>query len=551
MKRSCGRLCVLFILCLSLFLLTSCAKEVVEKPRDTDPTPAPETVAPSLTEGEEPIPQSEVVDYQALLGEWSSYLAYSAPKEAAHRALFTLPENGVCTSVGESFLEVRIPFSEGERSGTRISVYNLSEGLTVLENLESVTGQTQYALRYSGAVIEVAATSSEGAVNYTYYDSKGASLLASPSEASLMSEYESSGYTFTTVGERCYLAKGNTLLGDFAAGEEHILPEADLTFGGYRYSLLGEEISVFDESGRLLVRYGRSEIYRDAKAEVLSDGRVMLFAATPAEGETSDATVKDREGSAWRLSLLLIDPATGKTIEKTPAYHLAEGRMITHADGRGSSLAPKGDYQYAEIYKISGGVLASEATPVILDNEMQVVAELPLILKNQETLLGATDENHLMISADVAEVECFYLINLVTCKTTLYPNPASSDYLFLRGAFLWEDTLYNTNMNERYDLRDSDYEILGGRVVIWSEGKSILLSVEDGALTPVSLGESRALYNGDCDLYDVLSGEGRMLYDGNGELLCACRSIELLFVTDGATVFRCSQSGGWVYYILQ
>jgi hypothetical protein len=233
MKRSCGRLCVLFILCLSLLLLSSCAKEVVDEPRDTAPAPAPETVAPLLTEGEEPIPQSEVVDYQALLGEWSSYLAYSAPKEAAHRALFTLPEDGVCTSVGESFLEVRIPFSEGERSGTRISVYNLSEGLTVLENLESVTGQTQYALRYSGAVIEVAATSSEGAVSFTYYDSKGASLLAAPSEASLMSDYESSGYTFTTVGERCYLAKGNTLLGDFAAGEEHILPETDLAFGGY------------------------------------------------------------------------------------------------------------------------------------------------------------------------------------------------------------------------------------------------------------------------------------------------------------------------------
>jgi hypothetical protein len=355
------------------------------------------------------------------------------------------------------------------------------------------------------------------------------------------------------VGGKCYLAKDGALLGVFEAGKEHILPETDLTYGGYRYAFSENEICIFNEDGGELVRYERGELYRNAHVEVLSDGRVMLYRATPCEKNEASCTAIDREGNGYVLSCLLMDPAKGCVTEHTPTYLLAEGRMITHAENRNTRLSPKGDYQYAEIYKISGGVIADSATPVILNNDMRIVTELPLILKNQKTLVGATDENHLMIRTDgiAPEYDRLYLVNLVTCKISLYPNPASASYRFVGFGFLYGDMLYNVDMTESVSLGGQDYEILGERVILYGEEKTTLISAEGGSLSSAELPVGRARYDGELDLYEILGGEGRMLYDGKGSLLVSCRSFEILSVSEDALLLRCELSDGWGYYTLQ
>ncbi len=559
------KLCLILLLS-CLLILCACSKEEPEAPTDSSAPVLPEIGADSGSEAEEPIPQNEVVDYQAILGEWSKYLGYLAPEEPflSRETLFDLSAGDTYTDLGGNFVTVKTSRTEEGQSISRYALYHLKNGIQIGTDWESAQGDKdpRYSFRVSGAVVEVESSlwseeiSPAGYVtSYRYYDASGAVINEQPLAQSELEEYERNGYTFTTVCGKCYVSREGELLSVFAAGEERVIPEADLIYDGYRYLFGAEEIRILDGQGKELMHYPLSSAYDETDTVVLGNGNVLVYRRSVCDRSATDYTAEDRFGEKTALSYVLLDVVKREVREIAPTFALVTESVITSVENRNTCLVPLGEYQYAEVYKITGGRLASGATPVILDHEMNVVTELPLILKHQQSVVCAVSEHQLVIRADGvgAGNERYYSANLVTCKVTLYPDLASGLYETVDRGFVFENVLYHRTMTDTVPLRAGTYEILGGRVFVRDGNGLSIIFPSGGQFLRKTLESGELILHEDAGLYEVIASDGatRFLYNRQGDTVATAQTWEVVRHFGDSLVLRCDGADGSVYYTLR
>ena len=201
---------------------------------------------------------------------------------------------------------------------------------------------------------------------------------------------------------------------------------------------------------------------------------------------------------------------------------------------------------------------------------MYVVKELPLILKNQVSLVRAASDRFwiLRLSAVNSQypytpISYYYSLDIGVGTVALYADLNTVGYTVVDGGFLYDDVLYNDMMIKLMDLSEADsYRVLGnGRLLVVTEQDEklvqMLLYVENQQAKTVVLGDENDVITALPDMedsfrVDVYDGSGKLtrvqLCDLNGKLILSGDSIWQNLSTDGLYVIGCQKDGKTVYY---
>ncbi len=597
-KRSRWILLLSVLLCLSM-LFASCQPS--DEPADSTDSSTTEAGGAGVTadteaEAEEPIPLNEVVDYQALVNEWTKYVTYRAPKEDAKRTvrqLFTVPENVYeAESITEYFLDetsyypfVLLTKSQEDIPGgvitTTYEVYHMKNASRVGEwTTTSDPDATSFSFsHYDGLVLEVRIHEqvfvvddpntdpptghNEWIYTYDYYDANGNLIVQDVAAVDAGADQSFTGLyqDRVTVGGQILVGRDGKLLASFPAGAE--LPVVDdvqvtathngLTYGWIYLSGRSQSFVVYDAQGYSRIQYTPYEGYDDYTETILSDGNVLMQYSLLCQDGEEDYTYEDpltQEKYRYRTDLLNV--TTGAVTELQTGF-VIDWMMSSLQDGDiHMRLTDEfAAYQYAEIYKIVDGKQAVTPTFAILDGSLQIVAELPPILKNQIWLDIAVDGNTWVLAAKQGQDIVYYSLDPTTCKLSRYSSE-TGDYTMKNGLIL-DGFIYNSKMAEVFDLngvRVLNYDLIenqedGLTMVLVamkdSEGavtQKLLQIGANGTLSTVTLGDDNdkvsyeEVINGEwmfvVDAYDASgSYQGQKLYHTSGQLLVVGESVQV------------------------
>ena len=517
-------LCMLFASCQSGEIEETEPEETVpqETNEETGAETGSETVRP-----EEPTPQSESVDYKKLVDKWNEYLEYRDPKgetpEVTMEEIFNanpmaVTDYGfgfkVVTSYSDEIIDLdsEVPDDEITVRTYTYDIYSLVSGKKIKGGLtakgargfyewefsyEAADHSSYYEFMAIGCIFELAKYEwveipnddpeaepmGEYVVKYYYFDNEGNALNK---EALTERQYVNSNYygsmtgTFSVLDKGYYVYNGK-IIETFKAGQEIVIPVVKNEYKGYKYDLNDHydgTIRVYNANNVKVAEY----VYATTswivdRIEILANGNVLIAYSSDVIDDVSDYTYED-----GNLKYEIIDIATGKVVQVAAEYVI--DRMSTDYDDGGLGLFPKGDYQYAEIYKIADGEADSEISYVILDNELKVIAELPKILKNQVDVYGTISASKIAVEI---ETGWLYSVDMNTGKCELYVNLEYFTELE-GGGFIYRDALYNDAMEKVMDLDDYTVHWFGGDLYLcdsFAGGEYVLTYFKDGQLCQV------------------------------------------------------------------
>lgn len=555
-------------------------------PTDTQETPNEEDE--EETE-EEWIPDNQTVIYRAIVEEWGKYLTYKTPEP--EKSLTATPifeeREGVKVQVYGTFTRVtEIEKIEGESlENHKITFYHTQTGKAVTPTYE--TSNAPDAAVYScwsfDTVIAVAkctprVTRETPAWNYVevydYYDAEGTKLNQEPKNEMDITEVEKNGYTYVFVEDLCYVSKNGELVHIFPRGSEREFPALDRVYGDYGYVFGEKSVYILGKNAEILASYALNASFPRNQIEftVLSDGSLLIqYLWVCSDGEES-YTVKDAYGNKYILSNVILDVTSGRATE-APAQFLIH-RLVTNADDDGMGLSVKDDCQYAEIMKIQNRELVGNAIPVILDRELKIVKELPLILKNQESLVRAVSDRFWILRVSAVQsvypytpVTYYYSVDLNVGTVSLYADLDAGEYERVLGGFLFKDALYNDMMMKQMDLSDvQSYQVLDdGKILVETvtEERTVIKTlawVENHQLKTQVLCDGNdyvsVWYNvGSAFFVNVCEPDNQIvrqeLRNANGELLFSGKNIWVIQNLKDWYVIRCIRDEATVYYIVR
>ncbi|MBR2354536.1 MAG: hypothetical protein IKA76_08560 [Clostridia bacterium] len=574
-KRSRWILLLAAMICLSM-VFVSCGSNVSDgkNPPDEDEVLAPDDTGADGNEEEtveewEPI--RETVLYRTITDEWSKYLGYKqpeAPKLVSATPLFRTESDSMVQKRNGAFYEITYKVSAVQKENHQwlvtyaVVVYNVHSAKAVTPVLQYDNDlAVVHSFRYTDSVVEVETVTrieevdelGAPVVNYVtefnYYDATGKKLNAEPLEQSDMTERELNGYHYVVVGDVCYISKEGEILSVCPRGAEREPIKTDLDYGAYGYVFRSDKISVVDEKGALISEYLYSTAYDSARHTVLSNGNLFVRYERACAANESLYTAEDLNGQRTLYSYVTVDVKTGAIRELPVEFRI--DRIITNAEDGESDLMLKGDYQYAEITKITDGVLAEKKVPVILDANLKIVKELPLILKNQDSLVRAISESCWLVRLEAENAQgqvipYFYSVDL-SGMVHLYVNVTDSDYRWIEGGFLYEDALYDPMMSLKMSLREETYTVLSNGRLLLGGNKLVYMEEEDA--TSVVLDELKI-----ATITERMIEEKQLLvssyeiWNANGVSLVQGDSISLLSTYGDCILVRCQYVDGTAYY---
>ncbi len=593
-KRS-GLILVLSVLLCVSMLFVSCKSGDT----DTNDTNTSETSIETTTEPvkKEPIPQSEKIDYVSILEKWNEYISYIAPEEEeAMGANKMYTDNGDGTLIDRvdrgMFWEVTFKYI-GYTHGRTVKLFSKQTGEQIGGAYVMLLGSNiSYSFSYTGCVVEIATYTVEDdetvTVTYDYYDVNGDRL----NEAAVAAEdrYDVSvrdagdGYYFITVGDTVYLMYDDELVRSFERGEELLLPYTNYEYGEYNYYIPEwyedeQTIYVINSDDVICAEYQISKEYDSREWYILANGNVLISYVAYCDEEESLYTYEDKLGNEVLLYNVILDVATGKTTAIPATYQIVN--LLTPYSSEEKNVVFNGNYQYAEICKIVDGVLSEIATPVILDNDMKILAELPLMVKNQSFFAGMLDEDSMLVLGEMLTEEnrggVMYRVDATGVE--LYVDQSNPLYKVVENGFIYNGTLYNDRMQPLYELSEAeDYLLLNDRRTILVKVKDAddddefllsLLMIENGALESVALADetdtfhplevgSRGFIVTVVDEFEVEEGEeeippeiSQAFYSDDGTLLFSGEDIELLSDDGEAYLVACTSEGVTSYYVVR
>ena len=593
-KRSRWILVLSVVLCISM-LFVSCESDV------TDATETNTSDTETQATPKEPIPENEKIDYKNIFEKWYEYISFTAPEaEDAMGAtkLYSYYDGSDAPYLAVKGMFYEATFTYGDESfGRTVKIFNKMTGQQIGNTYDNIPdGDTVYSFKYVGCVVEIstlvkATLTSEAVRTYDYYDINGNKINESPvaeeDRYELSASSPAEGYLFVTVEDKVYVVYENEILRIFKLGEERLLPHTNYEYGELRYYIPtyvedeDDTIYVLDADNRICAHYKLRNAYDSRRISILANGNVLIEYENYCGEDEALYTYEGFYGEKILLYNVILDVTTGKTTEVPAEFRIDS--ILTPAISEESNIVFNGNYQYAEIRRIVDGKITAKTEPVILDNDMKILAELPLIVKNQESLIGALDEESLLVSGEALSIGSGRVIYRATAEgVELYVNEFAYDanfmpvYTMLKNGFIYNSTLYNDRMQPIYEFHPERENLIldGGRTILVEadeddETVKKLLWIKDGTLKSVTLADEddalallddgvRGFMVTVTDVIEPEEGEDEVppvtsyaMYSNDGALLLKAAEITIVSDDNGSYLVRCVSDGTTSYYVVR
>lgn len=513
------------LLCFSM-LLTSC--DFGKTKDETEATTEAETEAPEVVDA--------VVDYKSIVQKWSEHLTFTAPVEektvlSEANSVFSDAENdnlnvkasqlGWFYVVENERLET-VFYNDPAMPGIELSkiavverlyrVYDAATGSMILEKRLTVDEEDPYSptCRISpvtcGAIylqileVETLAykteTDDQGqetrvpVLTYTYYDTNGTRIASQETPASAVMnvgmnitlDLGEKIYTFSDVGELLYV---------FEKGTERLIPYGAKEYGAYLYVFNGLNVTVVDQAYKKVYSYTESDDYDWTDRYVIANGERVVYQYQTLVGTPDSAyDFENFGGNQYLISHVIVDVKNGSVTEVERDFRIV--KLLTEVDAEETGIAAKDGQQLAIIRKIAEDTLSNDYVFAILDNELNVVAELPSFIKAQSDVVGMLDGDRLLIASSTYDKgqQLYYTVSLKSGTVELYVDAIDSAYEWVENGFIHGEKLYNDECEELLDLGDYvSYNVYDDFLILREEFAVSLCYIQDGELVNTTIAD--------------------------------------------------------------
>ena len=526
------------------------------------------------------VPEKDDIDYKTILDEWSKYItsvgSTAKPTYESYRKLISATSNDKMTQSVSFYgdmaklttvysAEYRDVYNEyGYYVGRELTTpsrvetkfFNLYSGNaeTIVYKNETnavvLPGANRYKYSYEtnvlfNTIIEVVEKEAKYSVEhneitgtdyvyaweyvltYTYYDSLG-NVLGERSASTRATTIDAGGVTGVKIGNNVYHCRDGKIIMVSDASNTYAVPDFTTEYKDNRYSFDSDSgilqvITIKKDSYDVLVNYTLPSMYTDnVEYSILSNGDVLFRAMNICDSNSTDYDF-EYYGYKCDMANILVSITTGEATEIESPFYI--DRIICDIEAENYGIALNGDYQYAEIRRISDKKLSEVTEFVILDNTLAEVAQLPAIFKNMASLERGLGNNLILVEVEsVYDYSASFAANMSTGEIVRYVN---ENYTAIDNGFIKNGKVYNNALEEVYDLSDIDtYSSSRGYLVCEDDGYvSIGYITAGGSFVYNQIGDSvtylgNHLYR-ETDYSDYYYGESyaQSLYTFNGKAL--------------------------------
>lgn len=299
-------------------------------------------------------------------------------------------------------------------------------------------------------------------------------------EFALREEYDIPVYNENAIT----LSDGYTYFEEY--GYKYVLTESqpivqkigDLTM----YTIPGMTVTVFDDDYKVLVDY-TTDCYHVSGYAVLGDGSLYIceYEILPSTATEFDFAMADMKFNAVHK---IVDPKSGK-VESIDLDYVVSGlfnnvttsiRSFTtistanvSANTNSELLAfkslmdtcsVKNGYTLAQVQKIEEGSLATESVFVVLDDDLNIVAELPKFMPNQIGYASFVDERMIFVNVTATDSKTVsYMIDVKEGNASLFVH----EYLgvdrvtVLNNGYYFNGIVFDKDWNAVCDFNKEGY----------------------------------------------------------------------------------------------
>lgn len=546
------------LLCLSMLLIScSQASNSTETAPETTATPTPAVT-------DYPVPEDVKIDYAAILAKWSEYITFNGvtlDTESLGEINYKFDvEDGYSTDayvtkLGSFYLvtiensEYNYFYDRYDPSYYTYKLYNIETGDMILTRSLSYDA-TSYRnptctirpMSASGInlpIIEVKETrwvteTDENGYDYetevtyySYYDEKGTEIdYRLPADERKQAYYNVDDNTvrYEDDGKVYVYDYSGKYLVTYNKGEEKLIPNVDCEYGDFLYVFQSDYVYVLDKNYEKLCEYKISNDYDSFTDYTLENGNLLFVYTKKVSAESQNFDYEDKNSDKYIQQMVLLDVKTGKTTELERDFVIFPYDVITQRDSEIYGMEFKGENQLAFICKINDGLLSNQTTIAILDNEINIVAELPAFVKTQFGTAGMIDETKLLIYAcNYDETQTlYYTVDVKDATVALGAVMSGAD--FIDGGFIIDERLYNFDSEMLADLRDyENYTLYKTFILLENEEKTVLAYILDGKLI------TKTLAYGDCAV-NVSANESviivKDIYDYDDHVTSASETVD-------------------------
>lgn len=481
----------------------------------------------------------------------------------------------------------------------------------------------QDAGRYTGIVEVVVgrydATEDVFTYTYSYYDVDKNPLPKNLTERPDVSVADmGNGDIGVVIDDKYYVCRGGAILYTFDRGEERMLPEITFEYAGYQYCMTGATIFVFDAEYELLsendLPFEALENAENLQIEILDNGNLFLQWFDELDVDATEYDYQNKYETKYDLNQIIIDVATGEHRElemtefisekeladeekekeekeegKTPeepeetkkpeAVRYLFSNLLTNFESDETTVKINDGYQLAAAYQIVDGKVSDTLTFLVVDSNFVIKDELTKFWVNQSDEVFFAEANKLIVTATVMgsmpnpeygdmmsfDETLYYAVNTNAKTVSLFVD-YKEDYdsiRFIDGGFIYNDKLYNNNLEELMDLSEVAESIHNDKTITYvaenavGEEEMLLCYIQGGKLVVKTLVDANGsldwsanfenCYLVDKDTNGDMIPDRCVLYDQYGETLISGSAVGE--VTESyAHVARATNNFGNIFY---
>lgn len=401
--------------------------------------------------------------------------------------------------------------SEYLKSDERVETLNIDFANGIFEIIS-----TSYQLKEDEFLDEDLSTNYEAIVTYSYYDKAGTALAEDLAERAIIRL--ASGYQLIDIGESTYALANGEIIKKFPLHQEVAIPlytnasttpipglnlsydsYGYFTQGDYNYCITEEQFQsvqvsqdfsmirvpgvtfeVTNKNYDIVVKYETTG-YTVMGYAVLENGNIYVceYDMLPADAQSFDVKMGDVKMNVYHR---VIDVATANvtTLDRNyviqKIYNEATPEIntflnaITLSEVYGDVNLKEG-HLLAQVQKFDNGSVEQDTTTVVLNANLEIVAELPNIVENQFGYVGFLDKDVILLNTKTLDdTLVHYTADVKTGDLELYfRNVASSSIKKIDGGFIYNSKVYNYDLEEIEDLSDYDSIRVNGNLVYLSK----------------------------------------------------------------------------------
>ena len=321
----------------------------------------------------------------------------------------------------------------------------------------------------------------ESQTTYDYYDTNGKILVEGLDSHDFEVVSSSSAYrTILRIGDKYFLAKDGEIVAELGSEMQVRLDFGAEEYNGFQYRWTDSTVRVLDTvTNRITVDWCFADYFdqRDGylTTYTLGNGNILFQKNCYAWSDEGFQFGYEYYAPIY----VLIDARTGEVRDVTPTctidgvtYEYIIDSLINNASNHGTGLHMKNDdYQLAEIYLISDGIVAPKTTSVILDSSLQVVEALDPFLQDQAGVWGVLENGDLLIYTDSYTYYSVDVNKNGSQRLLLFVDP-NRMITAICGGFLADDgILYNDSLKPLINVSQkySDCVSSGDGLKAWSD----------------------------------------------------------------------------------